>query len=77
MLVFEPMRVTTLPGRAVMVVPPAMIAVGVSKGAGVPVGTGHGKVNLGVGAVAPVSVSVKGDWIIMLRYSPGHGVSCP
>lgn len=71
------MRVTTLPGRAVMVGPPAMVAVGVSEGAGVPVETGHGNANFGIGAVAPVIVSVRDDWLVMLRYSPGHGVSCP
>lgn len=54
-----------------------MVAVGVSEGAGVPVETGHGNANFGIGAVAPVIVSVRDDWLVMLRYSPGHGVSCP
>lgn len=52
-LVFEPMRVTTLPGMAVIVGPLAMVAVGFAEGAGVPLATGQGKTGVGTGAVAP------------------------
>jgi hypothetical protein len=50
--VLEPMRVTTLPGRAVIVGPPAMVAVGVAEGAGVPLATGQER-GVAAGAVTP------------------------
>lgn len=52
MFVLEPMRVTTLPGRAVIVGPPAMVAVGVAEGAGVPLATGQER-GVAAGAVTP------------------------
>lgn len=48
----EPMRVTTLPGRAVIVGPPAIVAVGVADGAGVPLAIGQ-DTGLAAGAVTP------------------------